>query len=104
MDQATAGRGTCHGGGSLFSRDDTHLMRGSEFLSECTFLPGYVFRRSGGFSWTTGGDNHKLQGGDHHHQTPARILNAMHGTAHINVSKKPLDSGLQPLFIQLNKR
>jgi hypothetical protein len=48
-----------------------------------------LLRRTGASSRVTGGVNHKLQGGAHHHQVPqTRVIQAMAPTAQTGVTNK----------------
>jgi hypothetical protein len=57
-------------------------------------------RRPGASSRVTGGDNHKLQGGAHHHQLPqARVIQAMAPTAQTGVTNIHHEQGRHPIEV-----
>jgi hypothetical protein len=62
MDQDLSSRGTLTFVARFFpAMDDTHQMWGLAFVRKGTVRAGEASKALGGFSWTTFGDNHKLQ-------------------------------------------
>lgn len=87
MDQDRGRRPTPRGGRVFLSRDDTHSPGGPTLGSDGTAVSEWLPRRPWASSRVTGGEDHKLQGGAHHHLVPlARVIQAMAPTAHTGIT------------------
>lgn len=92
----------------FLSAGTTHIYcSGPGFGAMSPCASGQVLKRSGGFSWTTGGDNHKLQVGDSHHHQPRahltlcmarQVVQATHGC--LSGLRSSQDSQLESVVLE----